>query len=228
MSSYSSPPPPPPDQSLDTEAPNAPVTRERRLNPDLQEQLPKPYLARALEAVDPSHPQGTKGRDPRGMSVLQQHAAFFDRNGDGVIYPWETFQGLRAIGCGLPAIIHGLDTDQPLPQLSHSAGMVTFSFAVHPYKEHPQGFDPSKFDAIFSKYGRTHPNALTRDELGSMLQGNRNTYDFPGWMAAAGEWFLLYSLAKDKDGLLQRETVRGLFDGSLFERLQDNNNKKSS
>jgi len=59
-----------------------------------------------------------------------------------------------------------------------------------------------------------------------MLQGNRNTYDFPGWLAAAGEWLLLYSLAKDKDGLLQRETVRGLFDGSLFERLQDN--KKSS
>ena len=45
-------------------------------------------------------------------------------------------------------------------------------------------------------------------------------------IAAIGEWHLLYSVAKDKDGLLQRETVRGVFDASLFERLQDS--KKSS
>jgi peroxygenase len=45
-------------------------------------------------------------------------------------------------------------------------------------------------------------------------------------IAASGEWKLLYSVAKDKDGLLQRETVRGVFDGSLFERLQ--HDKKSS
>ncbi|ONL95187.1 putative peroxygenase 4 [Zea mays] len=87
-------------------------------------------------------------------------------------------------------------------------------------------FDPSKFDAIFSKYGRTHPDALTKDEMNSMLKANRNIYDFLGWIAAIGEWHLLYSVAKDKDGLLQREIVRGLFDASLFERLQDS--KKSS
>ncbi|KAJ0726963.1 putative plant seed peroxygenase [Helianthus annuus] len=35
------------------------------------------------------------------QNVLQKHVEFFDRNNDGVIYPWETFQGFRAIGCGI-------------------------------------------------------------------------------------------------------------------------------
>lgn len=34
------------------------------------------------------------------------------------------------------------------------------------------------------------------------------------------EWKIFYELCKDKDGLLQRDTIRALYDGSLFERLE--------
>ncbi|KAL6645570.1 hypothetical protein ACP70R_017178 [Stipagrostis hirtigluma subsp. patula] len=202
--------PAPADPSMETVAPRAAVTRERRLNTDLQEEVPKPYLARALEAVDPNHPQGTKGRDPRGMSVLQQHAAFFDRNGDGVICPSETFQGLRAIGCGFlvsftGAILINLVLSYPtqpgwLPSPLLSIHIKNIHKGKHGSDSETYDtegrFDPSKFDAIFSKYGRTHPNALTIEELLTMLKGNRNMYDFIGWEEELECIYVLFELKR--------------------------------
>ncbi|XP_066165132.1 peroxygenase isoform X2 [Oryza sativa Japonica Group] len=190
MASSSSSSPPSSDPSLETVAPHAAVTGERKLNPNLQEQLPKPWL--------------------------------------------------RAIGCGYPVSIAGaILINLVLSYPTQPGWMPSPLFSIHIKNIHKgkhgsdseaydtEGrFDPSKFDAIFSKYGRTHPNALTKDELNSMIKANRNMYDFIGWITSAGEWMLLYSVAKDKEGLLQRETVRGAFDGSLFERLQDS--KKSA
>lgn len=41
--------------------------------------------------------------------------------------------------------------------------------------------------------------------------------------AAFAKWTLLYTMGKDENGLLNREIVRGCFDGSLFEQIERNN-----
>ena len=40
------------------------------------------------------------------------------------------------------------------------------------------------------------------------------------------EWKLLYSLCKDKDGLLSKENMRAVYDGSIFYRLEKKTSEK--
>ncbi|KAH7570904.1 hypothetical protein JRO89_XS05G0219500 [Xanthoceras sorbifolium] len=63
-------------------------------------------------------------------------------------------------------------------------------------------------------------DALTSDELSAMLKANREPKDYAGWIAALSEWKIVFYLCKDKNGLLRKETLRGVYDGSLFERME--------
>jgi len=227
----------PSEESIQTVAAKAPITSLRKLNPELDDHLPKAYLARALVAVDPECLNGSKGHHHNNMSVLQQHVAFFDRNKDGIIYPWETYQGFRALGFNIViSLAAALLINLTLSYPTSSSWIPSLLLPIHIDNIHKakhgsdsevydtEGrFVPAKFDAIFSKYACTYPDKFTHSELQNMLKANRNVNDVFGWVAARSEWSFLYTLAKNKEGLVEKEALRGLYDGSLFEYFEKQN-----
>ncbi|XP_021756805.1 probable peroxygenase 5 [Chenopodium quinoa] len=168
-----------------------------------------------------------------GENVLAKHAAFFDRNHDGVIYPWETFKGMRAIGCGLFISIATTFVTLTISPKTRPGKFPSLFFPIE-IKNIAKGkhgsdtgtydtqgrFVESKFEDIFRKHARSNPNALNSEELSEMLKANREPKDLTGRIGAFVEWKVLFSLCKDKDGLLQKDVVRGVYDGSLFEKLE--------
>jgi len=168
-------------------------------------------------------------------NVLQKHVSFFDRNKDGIIYPSETFQGFRAIGCGyllssVAAVFINVGLSaKTRPGKSFS---IHFPIEVKNIQKAKHGSDsgvydtegrfvPSKFEEIFGKYARLNSNALTSDELMGMVKANRVPKDYGGWLGSYVEWKILYVLCKDKKGLLHKDTIRAVYDGSLFEKMAE-------
>lgn len=223
-----------------TTAQGAPVTFDRPLPTDLT--FPKPWMSRALEAVDNEHPYGTEGYPNKNLTVLQQHVDYFDLNHDGKIYPWETFQGFRKLGFNIflsflsMLFINGAFSYATLPSWIPSPFFVIYTENIHRAKHGSDSesydtegrFVPTKFEEMFSKYAKTSPDRMNFNELLHMTTSMQNAYDFFGWTANKMEWGILYWLVKDEDGFCSKDAIRGVFDGSFFVQVENINNVKKA
>ncbi|CAF2194582.1 unnamed protein product, partial [Brassica napus] len=146
----------------------------------------------------------------------------------------ETRTGFRAIGCGyLLSAFASLFINMGLSSKTRPGKGFSLSFPIEVKNIHlaKHGSDSgvydkdgrfveSKFEEIFAKHSHTHPNALTGKELQELLDSNKEANDRKGAIAAYTEWKILHYLCKDKNGLLHKDTVRAVYDGSLFEKLE--------
>ncbi|ORX94579.1 Caleosin-domain-containing protein [Basidiobolus meristosporus CBS 931.73] len=205
------------------------VVRQRPLPSDLEKTLDNPGQPRVSIAASKEKPDGTSSKNIPPRTVLQQHVDFFDKNGDGVITPYGTFLGFRELGFNLifslvaVAIIHGALAYPTQDSFIPSPFFKIYTKNIHKSKHgsdqevyDTEGrFVPQKFEEMFSKYDLNRRNALNFWEMTDMLKGARNAGDPFGWSAAFFEWGALYLLVQT-DGLIHKEQIRKMYDGSLF------------
>ncbi|KAJ9117907.1 hypothetical protein QFC20_000188 [Naganishia adeliensis] len=158
------------------------------------EKLYEPELARANIAATIEAPDGTTKNDwadnHKQYSVLEQHCLVWDRDGDGYIWPIDTYRGFHELGyhfiisVSAIFIIHfgfawfTMGWPDPLFRLKlrrmHKAkhGSDTGAYSREGY------FVPARFEAIFSKYDRGNKGGLTfwEGKLSSILRNRLPFY----------------------------------------------------
>jgi len=214
------------------------ITSERLPAVSLANTIESPGIARANTAVSEEKPDGDLewARKCDGYSPLQQHILFWDRDGDGMIYPWDTYIGFRELGFNIlfsliATFIINVNFSYPT-RLAYSwlpdPWFRVYITSIHKAKHgsdsgvyDPEGrFVPQLFENLFSKWDKNRDGALTLRELFQLMHGHRCAADPFGWFAALFEWGTTWLLVQ-KDSNVKKEDLRAVYDGSLFWKIRE-------
>ncbi|KAG2447872.1 hypothetical protein HYH02_007328 [Chlamydomonas schloesseri] len=210
--------------------PQYPATMAFRPPEGLDQVIPNPGMPRANKAISRERPDGDP-RSPADRTVLQQHVMFWDRDNDGVIYPIDTFVGFRRLGFNLlistlavPFIhlsfsyptLKGWLPDPRLPIYLDQIHRTKHGSDSEVYDTEGR-FVPEKFEEIFSKFDKDNKGGLGWTDIQQMVYNNMNINDPNGWVAERLEWWVTYLLLRDHKGLVSKEKIRAVYDGTIWE-----------
>ncbi|KAF9082968.1 hypothetical protein BGX27_004333 [Mortierella sp. AM989] len=221
-----------------------PVTAQRK--PFFQNQddtsrdsFPDPGTARANIAATPDHPEGTTkdnwAKEHTHQTVLQQHCSFFDRDHDGVIWPMDTYIGFRSLGFNILLSLLAIFVIHLNFSYPTSPSWIPDPFfririsGIHKDKHGSDSgtydtegrFIPQHFEDIFTKYAPPGQDGLTFNDMCKMLKGQRLIIDPVGWFGAFFEWVAAYLLLWPEDGVMRKDDIRRIYDGSIFYELAE-------
>lgn len=219
-------------QSIVTSIPDVPVTVQFPVPQDLDSVIKQPGLPRANRAVTRDKPEGSP-ESKNNRTVLQGHVDFWDRNHVGKIFPWDTYIGFRRIGFGYlisffaVPFLHGSFSYPSSPSWIPDPRLPIFTNRIHRCKHGSDSetydtegrFVPEKYEEIFSKFDKGNKGGLSWSDIKTLMVENSNIMDPTGWIAERLEWWATYVLLRDHRGLVTRERIRAMFDGTLWDTL---------
>ncbi|KAI9708489.1 MAG: hypothetical protein M1820_003950 [Bogoriella megaspora] len=200
--------------------------------------------ARANIAASAEKPNGTTEGDwaekHKHQTVLEQHVSYFDPDGDGIFSPLDTYHGIRAWGfnvifASVFAFLIHLGISYPTcPSIIPDLRLRIYVKNIHKTKhgsdsqtyDNEGRFKPQQFEDFFSKYDKAGKGGLDIWDILAALKGQRLLRDSFGSTANFAEWIVTYLLLWPEDGICRKEDVRGIFDGSMFQKKADEYQEK--
>ncbi|OKL58044.1 hypothetical protein UA08_06812 [Talaromyces atroroseus] len=224
---------------FDTAVTKSTVTQNRPPAVDADTHLDCPSVARANQAATRENPSGSENyaNKYKDYTVLQQHVLFWDRDNDGTITPLDTYIGFRDLGFNiifsiLAVLIINISFSYPtrlayswvpdplfrvyLPSI-HKAKHGSDSAVI----DNEGRFVPQAFENLFTKYSRNgEEDTLSLADIFRLMKGHRVAADPFGWGAAFFEWGTTWLLIQ-RNGKVQKEDLRQVYDGSIFWNIRE-------
>ena len=190
---------------------------------------PEPAAAAAAPVVR----GGQTSEAFRARTALQNHAAFFDLDKDGMVSVKETDQAMRSLGlAGISSAPTALAINAGLGRATSGRLLDVSVENIHKGKhagdtgilDEKGNFVPAKFEELWKKFDADKDGALNQAEIDRMIASNNDNAGLSsGVVASRGEWYLLLDLAGQKnprgERTLTRERVQSFYDGTLFPKI---------